>query len=201
MSAKALYRWGALALMVTATLFALGGIAVLVAPGGGLESPVPALLYYFGTVMAIPALTALYALQRRQAGRLGFVGFALGMLGGILYAGPQLALVAGTSDAAPAWHEIWGFAMGRFPVLTLGGPAFFAGMMLLGAATARSGVLPATAGWLLLGGAALWLVAFILSVIPGLLTIASLVTAAGLAWAGITLWVGTRAAEPRFEAA
>lgn len=181
MSTQNLFRWGGLALILTAVLFVIGGILAALDPEGGLSSPVVPLLYYLGTILAVPASIALYAAQRQQSGVLGFAGFLLAMFGAVLYSGPQIALVAGTSGAA-GWHDVWGFAMGN--VLLIGPAAFFIGLILLGLATGRGGVLPRWSGLLLAIGAFIWLVAYFLSFVPGLLTVASIITGAGLAWTG-----------------
>jgi hypothetical protein len=194
MSTESLSRWGSVALIVTAVLFAAGGILVAVSPGGGLASPTAPLIYYLGTIAAIPAIVTLYAAQRPQSGKLGFAGFLLGVVGAAMYSGPELALLAGTAGAA-GWHDVWGFAMGN--VLLIGPPSFFIGLGLLGIATARGRVFPRWAGILLATGSFLWLIAFVLSMVPGLLTVANLVGSAGMAWIGWIIWssAGDSAAE------
>ena len=187
MQAQRLFRWGGLVAMLAAALFALGGVLAAVVPGGGLSGPVVPLLYYLGTVTVVLALVGLYAVQWQQTGAMGLVGFVLAIVGAVLYSGPQFALVAGTSGAA-GWHDVWGFGMGN--VLLAGPPAFFVGLILLGAATRRGGVLPRAAGGVLAAGAVVWLVAFFLSVVPGLLTVATVTTGAGMAWMGWALWSG-----------
>lgn len=190
MSTQKLVRWGGLALVLTAALFAAGGVLAATLPGGGLDGPLVSLLYYLGTVASIFAFTALYAAIRTQTGSLGFAGYALATAGAVLYSGPQFALVAGMSGAA-GWHGVWGFAMGN--VLLIGPAAFFIGMILLGVAARRVPTLPGWSGILLGVGASIWLVAYVLSTVPGLLTVSSLVAGAGLAWIGASLWMGRRA--------
>lgn len=178
-------RWGGLVAVVTALLFAVGGVLAAVSPMGGLDSPLVPLLYYVGTVLAVPSLLAAFSARSGEYGRLGLVGLVLAVLGAVLYSGPQLALVAGTAGAA-GWHEVWGFAMRN--VLLLGPPAFFVGMVLMGWAAQQVAIWPRWASRLLAIGAAIWLVAYFLSTVPGLLTAASLVTGAGLGWIGLGLW-------------
>lgn len=175
------YRLAGIALLLTAGLLISGGIIVL-QPGGGLANPAAPMLYYLGTLSAIFAALGLYSVQFRETGRLGLSGMVLTILGAALYSGPQLALIASTFGAA-GWHDVWGFAMGN--VLLVGPTAFFLGMVLLGIATQRSGVLSRGSGVTLAFGAGLWLAAYFLSVVPGLLTLASVVTGVGLAWAGL----------------
>jgi len=180
MSTSTVLRWGGVLLILTAALFAAGGILAVLQP----EGLAVALLYYLGTIVAVLGVITLYGAQREEMGRLGFAGALLGAVGAVLYSGPQLALLAGASGAA-GWHDVWGFAMSN--VLLAGPTAFFIGLILLGVATWRGGVLPRGSGLLLAVGAFVWLVAYFLSVVPGLLTTASLVTAGGLAWAGAAL--------------
>ena len=187
MSTQDLFRWGGLALILTAVLYIVGGILVVVLPAGGLATPAAPLVYYLGTITAVLALIALYTAQRQQTGILGFAGFLLAIIGATLYSGPQLALVAGTSGAA-GWHDVWGLAMGN--VLLIGPAAFFIGIILQGVASTRGGVLPRWSGVLLAIGAFVWLIAYFLSAVPGLLTVASLVTGVGMAWMGWALWSG-----------
>lgn len=199
MSTATLFRWGGAALVGTAVAFLIGGVLVMVIPGGGLSHPAAAIAYYVGTVLAVPALTALYAAARQQAGRLGFAGYALGTLGAVIYSGPQLALVAGLLGGA-GWHDVWGVAMGRFPVLLIGPPAFFLGMVLLGTAAFRGGVAWRVPAILLAAGALLWFFVYFLA-FPGGLTIASIVTAAAFAWIGRSLFSRTALEGGRAQAA
>lgn len=193
-----LYVWGGLALILAAALIAGGGVLAAIAPGGGLNGPLVPLLYYLGTVATVPAFAALYVAHAQGAGRLGVAGFLLATIGAVLYSGPQLALVAGTAGAA-GWHDIWAFAMGN--VLLIGPPAFFSGMILLGIASGRGGSVPSWPGRLLAIGAAIWLVAYVLSTVPGLLTVASVVTGAGMVWMGSELITGRAAAAARSQLA
>ncbi|HSJ56772.1 MAG TPA: hypothetical protein VLC95_06310, partial [Anaerolineae bacterium] len=187
MSVATLLRLGGLVLILTAVLFAAGGVLAAVVPEGGLATPTVPLLYYLGTISAVLGVIALYTVLREQSGRLGFTGMVLATVGAVLYSGPLLSLLAGTSGAT-AWHEVWAFAMGN--VLLAGPTAFFVGLILLGIATWRGRQLSRGSGLVLAVGAFVWLVAYFLSVVPGLLTVASLVTAAGLAWMGAALWLG-----------
>lgn len=200
MSERTINRWGGVALSASAVLLALGGVLAAIVPGGGLEGPLVPLLYYLGTVISAPAVTALYATHRAVGGRLAFAGYVLAVLGAILYTGPQLALLAGTSGVA-TWHDIWGFSMVRFPVLTFGAPAFMIGLILLGVTIARARILPAWSGWLLAVGAVLWLIAFVVSMMPGLLTVASLLTGIGLFSSGLAVWSGPRSVRAGLEPA
>lgn len=184
MSPNSLYRWQGAAILLNAILLITAGILVAVIPDGGLASPVAPLLYYLALVSAAFASLCLYTLQIAPAGRLGFTGFVLSMTGAVLYSAPVYALVAGTSGVE-TWHDLWFFAMrGSLP---LGATLYFMGSVMLGIATLRAGIFPRWSGWALVAGFAIWLVAFYLSVVPGLLTVGSVLAGAGMA--GVSLQV------------
>ena len=190
MSKQTLSRSGALLLFLTALLFALGAILLVAQPNGGFGTLGSALLYYVGFIAAVPAMTALYAAQWQVAGRVGLAGYLLSVMGAVMYSAPEFALVAGLRGAA-GWHDVWAVAMSSIPILLIGPPAFFLGMILLGATTMRAPVLPRYAGLLLAIGAFLWLVAFFLSVVPLLLVAGNILSGVGLVWLGRALWSGS----------
>ncbi|HSL45563.1 MAG TPA: hypothetical protein VK897_19160, partial [Anaerolineales bacterium] len=121
--------------------------------------------------------------QSQAAGKLGFAGFVMSVIGSIMYSGPIFVLMAGTSGVA-TWHDLWGFSMGN--VLPLGASIFLIGSTMFGMASMRAGAFPHYAGLLLAIGSFLWLIAFYIPV-PFLLSLANLLSAAALAWMGWTL--------------
>jgi hypothetical protein len=196
MSSQSIFRWGGLASILAAALFAAGGLLTLL-PAGGMDSPAAPILYYLGLVLVVPALTSVYAAQSQTAGKLGFAGFLLAILGSMLYSAPAYVLVAGTAGVQE-WHSVWLFSMSN--VLSLGGSAFLIGMAILGVATMRSSTLPRGAGLLVVAGSLLWFVAFwgsmaMSPVITFVLTAGNLLLGIGLAWIGSVLW--TRPAQAR----
>lgn len=188
MNTRTLNRWGAGVALVVSLLFSTAAVAVIVVPDGGLASPVAPTLYYAGLILAVPSYVALYSAQAATAGKLGFAGLAMSMIGSIVYSGPIFVLIAGTSGVA-TWHDIWGFAMGN--VLPLGASIYLIGSVLFGLATRRAGVFPRPAGLLLAVGSFLWLIAFYIPV-PFLLPAANLLVAGALAWMGLRLYLPTR---------
>jgi hypothetical protein len=197
MSPNSLYRWQGTAILLNAALLVAAGILVAVIPEGGLANPVAPLLYYAALVSAVFASLCLYTLQIARAGRLGFTGFVLAAAGAVVYSAPAYALVAGTSGVA-TWHDLWFFAMSS--ALPLGATLYFVGSLLLGITTLRAGIFPRWSGWALVAGFAIWLVAFYLSVVPGLLTLGSVI--AGVGMAGVALQVLVRrAAAPQVQPA
>lgn len=154
MSTQSLQRWGGIAAITAAVVFAVAGIAVATQP---FESALPPLSYFVGLILAVPAVTAFYVVQAQQAGRTGLASYILSVVGAILYSAPNYALLAGTQGIS-AWHDIWAFAMGN--VLPLGATAFLLGLICLGIATTRTRIFPRWGGILLAAGAFLWLIAF-----------------------------------------
>lgn len=183
MSSQTLYRWGAFTIIITALLFVTAAIALIVVPDGGLANPIAPTLYYLGLILVVPTYLTIYATQAESAGKLGFAGFVLSILGSIMYSGLVYVLVAGTSGVV-TWHDLWGFAMGN--VLPLGASIFLIGSTLFGVATMRAKVFPRNAGVLLMIGSFLWLIAFYIPV-PFLLSIANLLSAISLIWLGLTI--------------
>lgn len=191
MSPNSLHRWQGAAILLNAILLVAAGILVAVIPEGGLASPAAPLLYYLALVSAVFGSLSLYTLQMARAGRLGFTGFVLATTGAVAYSAPVYALLAGTSGVA-TWHDLWFFAMrGSLP---LGATLYFLGSLLLSAATLRAGIFPRWSGWALVVGFAIWLVAFYLSVVPGLLTLGSLITGVGMAGVAVPILVQRAAA-------
>jgi hypothetical protein len=188
MTIQSLNRWGAAAVIAASLLFAASAIAVILVPDGGLANPVAPTLYYAGLILAVPSYIALYAAQAATAGKLGFAGLAMSVIGSIMYSGPVFVLMAGTSGVA-TWHDVWGFAMRS--VLPLGASIFLFGSTLFGVATTRAGVFPRQSGWLLAVGSFLWLIVFYTPV-PFLLSIANLMAAGALAWMAFHLYPRTR---------
>lgn len=199
MNKQTLTRIGALLLFLTALLFALGAILLVAQPNEGFGTLASALLYYLGFIAAVPAMTALYLVQWQAAGRVGFAGTLLAVIGAVMYSAPEFALVAGLQGAA-GWHDVWMVAMSRIPILFIGPPAFLLGMILLGTSTARARILPRYGGMLMAIGAFFWLVAFFLSVVPLLLVAGNIISGVGMVWLALALWseeTVTAAIQPR----
>ena len=134
MSTQTLNRWGAIVTILTAALFVAAAIALIVIPDGGLSNSTAPALYYAGLILIVPAYTALYSAQWQSAGKLGFAGFLMSVVGSIMYSGPIFVLLAGTAGVA-TWHDLWGFSMGN--VLPLGATIFLIGSTMFGIATRK----------------------------------------------------------------
>jgi steroid delta-isomerase-like uncharacterized protein len=129
-----------------------------------------------GTVLALFGVLAVYARQAERAGRLGFAGFVLVVVGlavgavyTTIYSGlyvPWLAQqLPGDIDAVLAAPPSAGMIVRGILVQAAG---LGLGAILLGVATVRARVLPAAGGWLLIVGAVLAAVSEVTLVLRGL---------------------------------
>ena len=167
-----LWRWAGLLGLVSGGLLALGGVGVL--GNLGFAGSAFALAHLLLTLVII----GMYGPQVEQTGWLGLAGFAMMLLGNVLFFSDQ---VSDLGDAAP------------FPPSSI----LTAGVLLFAIANTQAGVLPPWAGWLmflglglnLLGGAVQWPEAINSVAAP-------ILNALGVAWFGLALW--TLPPEPDF---
>lgn len=186
------YRWGGVGLVLTSLALLLGAILVVVVPFGGLANPAAGVAYYAALVLAAPSLAALFGAHAGIGGKTGLIGFALAAMGSVLY-GTGAFLVLPIAENIEAAHDVWVYGMARAPVIPLGGAMFLIGVLLLGVAVSRGGVVPRWSGVILAVGAGVWFIAFFFSgvgaAIAALLPIGSALVAAGLASAGWRLMI------------
>ncbi len=138
------------------------------------------LLFLLATVLVLFGLFGLYASQSEAAGVMGLVGFLLAFLG--------TALLAGLS-----WAQAFvvPFIATRSPALLESEPlgsilsflAFTAGWLVFGIATLRARVYPRAAAIVLIVGAVLPFVSFILPA-------SAFVFGIGVGWLGFALFTG-----------
>jgi hypothetical protein len=197
MSATNLIRWSGLALIVGGSGVA-GFLLALIPIGGFSAAPAQSPGLYFlahglhtiGAALAALGLVGLYARQSERAGWLGLVGFVLAFVGTTLFTGlgmisefimPQIFAQAPTL-VAPGGP----LATNSSLIIPLTFVIFLLGYVLLGIATMRAGVLPRGSGLLLIVAALLFALPW-----PWPVSVAgALVYAAGMAWIGVTLWLG-----------
>ena len=131
------------------------------------------------------ALVALWAVQAERSGTLGAVGMALSVVGTTLNCAALLAEIAGASgaDVDPVVAEgVSG------TIVLLGGLSFLIGLILFGAATMRTGVLPRWAGSLLILGDVVFAVGtFAGSASLAVEVLGALITCAAFVWLGLAL--------------
>lgn len=205
--------------MTSATLFRLGGLALLVAlplqvlgfvlhpPGERVVDvlqPVygPAhLILFVSWLFAMLGLSGFYARQAERAGILGLIGFvATGFAAAyhfylLLYEAYATVALAGD----PATQALVGDGPLAHGAGALG-PLGFASILafpLFGVATVRAGVLPRPAGWLQIASVPVFVLsAFVIppdvAPLPGVAPITFLyyLTFLGYAWGGYALWTG-----------
>lgn len=212
MTSATLYRTSGLALLVGALLGVIGNVLSSVLfpdPSQYLQYLTPlfvivTLVSFIGSLLFLLGLPAIAVRQAPRAGWLGFVGFILTFIGGLLFTSfsvvgllifPWLAqvapkLIAGNGPPPPF-----------FVFFLVAGVLFAVGGVLLGIATMRAGVFPRWAGLLIIIGAVLNLVSFPLSGLIGNIvgTASFILFALGLGWIGYTLWSTT--GETRQQAA
>ena len=144
-------------------------------------------------VLSVGGLVGLYAAHADRLGRLGAVGVALAVVGLVMAAcvfyfeAFLLPVVARHDPELFAWDgplvASWGVRLGALAGLWL------IGLVMVGFALSRSGVVPRAAAWSLAGTAA----AFALlegPFVPVLGPLATLAFAGGHVWVGAALWVG-----------
>lgn len=166
--------------------------------------PVAHLLIFLGGALLLAGLPAAYARIADRAGALGLVGFALYFLvnatfiqffmGYEAFVAPALAADHATHHLADMGGAITGSP--AFAALQgVGGPIFMLGLLLLGIAVARSGVMPRWAGVLMAVSPVLLLLPIPeLPLVTGL--IIELPRGLAVAAMGYTLIAGARAAAP-----
>jgi hypothetical protein len=195
-----LYRYSGLALLWGAVLGIIGNVVTNVLfpnsdPGQAQSSlvVVVTLVSLIGQVLLLMGLAGIAARQGSQTGRLGLSGFALTFAGGLMFTSfsvMSLVIFPSLAQAAPSF-----FAANAPPppamlaFFLIASILFGVGGLLLGIAVMRGGVLPRTAGLLVLVGAVLNAAAFPLN---GLLstivsTVAFVVFAAGIGWIGYVM--------------
>jgi hypothetical protein len=163
MSASGLYRWAGYSGVVSAILLIVGNSlhpAALTAGSRAVWEMAHELIFC-SIVLAIPAFFAIYARQAQEIGRSGLLGFVLAFIGTMGFGGVVWfeAFVSPALVGDPTvYAAIEGLQTGSTPSMII--PfflvtvvAFSPGWLLLGWATARAGIFPRAAGYLvLLGG-------------------------------------------------
>jgi hypothetical protein len=146
-------------------------------------------------VLLVFALVALYAVQAERIGLLGTLGMFLSVVGTTLASGVILVEIAGASGAQIG--TVLEAGVTGVLALLAGLTFLIIGLILLGGATTRAGVLPYGAGLLLIAGD----VVFGASSFAGAASLAfevigALITCAAFVWLGLALLSGRRSSAP-----
>ena len=145
-------------------------------------------------ILTLIGLTGLYGPRAERLGRLGAVGFASAVVGLVMTACVSYAeafLLPVIARDHPEVFDWDGPVTTSWAVRATTGLAllWLVGLVLLGLALRRSGVVPAAAALTLAGGAVAFAV-FGGLLIPVLATLSTLALAVGYCWVGAALWTG-----------
>jgi hypothetical protein len=150
-------------------------------------------------VLTLFGLTGLYGTRTERLGRLGAVGFGCAVVGLVMTACVSYAEAFLLPVIARDHPEVFDWdgpvTTSRAVVATTGmALLWLVGLVLLGVALWRSGVVPAGAG-LTLAVAAVAFSIFGGLLIPVLAPLSTLALAVGYAWVGLSLWTGATGAD------
>ncbi|MGH7477259.1 MAG: hypothetical protein ACRELD_13380 [Longimicrobiales bacterium] len=196
MTSRALFRWAAAALGVTAVSLTVGLVFHPMPPYSASVATsqwaIAHLFWWLGALAGMAGLAGLYLQQRQQVGVLGFAGSALAVLGLALIAcamffeafiAPSIATRApALFDSFPAGGGWEGFLAG----VLASGALFGLGFLLFGATMWRAGVMPRWAILLAVVGGLPFAVNFLLPRPVAILAVT--LHAAGLLGLAYGLW-------------
>jgi hypothetical protein len=141
---------------------------------------------YIGDILLVFALTGLYAVQVRQSGWIGLVGYILAVSGWMVLSVAAFLVLAEVSGLENA-HDAFMFMYFDLSLYMPGLYAMLLGHLLLGLATAYSGVLPRYAGLLLALSAIVDLPAELLLSMSFMYYIAISLALVSFVWMGLSL--------------
>lgn len=205
MSDRALYRWAAAALVLSAITVTAGRILHPSSDAAGLSSPLwgPShILWLTGLLTGMIGLTGLYLRQRREVAVLGFVGAAAAWMGMALLSGAmyfEAIIEPGLVRLSPelaepmaqlSGEEIRSFLIAFFVAVGL----FGGGFLLFGIAMYKAAVMPKWAVVLFVTGSVVGGPQGFLPV--AVATLAFLTMGVGLAGLGVALWADPEASVP-----
>ncbi|HUG13433.1 MAG TPA: hypothetical protein VMM78_00330 [Thermomicrobiales bacterium] len=174
MTTASLYRLGGLAVLVGAVVGAVTtALELLVSPynphGTALSFNMPVhVAKYVGLVVLLLGLTAVYLRQHQQVGRLGLLGF-LGVFFGLAFAAMPYNVIEFTMDPSLARQDASDYldrtydATPAFSILTsIGFLLILAGIVLFAIVTLRARILPRWTGWLSLASIPIGIILMVL---------------------------------------
>ena len=132
---------------LTGIVSILAGICIFT--GGSihyfLHNPFGHWVMYFGDLLLVFALTGLYAIQSRQSGILGLLGYVLAITGTMIISVSSFLILADVYGLEAA-HDTWMFMYFDASLYLPGLYAKLLGIVLLGLSIAYAGVLPRWSG-------------------------------------------------------
>jgi hypothetical protein len=201
MSSSNLTRWSGLAASIGGVLFIISDVAQFVIFGNQPESSAAAtdtwimldMLMLASIVLIILGLVGLYTTQARRGRVFGLIAFLVAMIGTVMLFGfvwTGTFVLSYMADAAPEYVDPGFLDADPSGALIMGVLLTFVlfamGWLLFGLASLQARVLPRGASILLIIGAVLFFVLFMLE-LPG----PTVVFCAALAWMGYALWSST----------
>ena len=193
---------------LTGIVSILAGICVV--SGGSihyfLHNPFGHWIMYTGDLLLVFALTGLYAMQSRQSGILGLLGYVFSMLGTMIISVSSFLILADVYGLKAA-HDTWMFMYVDASLYLPGLYAKMLGFILLGLSMAYSRIFPRWAGILLALSAVAALPAELLPGMIGMYLVSVTLAFAALVWMGVSLlWarastVTSAAPKPKFSEA
>jgi hypothetical protein len=191
MTTSNLYRSGGFLTVFSAIATAVLGTLLYLARNHGVGNLQLAQILYSTLYVIGPfVLMSIYFRQAEHIGKLGFTGFILATTGSILLVIPAFLWIAVVNGAKWGHDSLMFSWWGGVPVLPIGTYALIAGYVMFGIASARAGIFPRAAGWLVVMGMLIALPAE-LPMIGGMFMLlwplAMVIFGAGLAWMGLTL--------------
>jgi hypothetical protein len=194
-------RWSGGCWIAAGLIFLLGALhpdifettLAEVALGHALWVPIHAVAV-IAVVLTLIGLTGLYGTRADRLGRLGAVGFVFAVVGLVMTACVAYAEAFLLPVIARAHPEVFDWdgpvtTSWAVRITTVMALLWLVGLVLLGLALRRSGVVPGAAALTLAGGAAAF-TAFGGPLIPVLAPLSTLVLAAGYVWVGVSVWTG-----------
>ncbi len=196
MRTNVLIRWGGLSALLCGVIGIGGEMAFFFAIGDQPRSvaaltaqwPVILMVMMISTILGMLGLTALYARQSKDTGRLGLISFAMATTGTMMLFGhqwPVAFVIPVLAEGAPDFLN----AMLADTTTVLAGGVLLTwllmavGWLMFGIASLRAKVLPPGPAWVVILGAIL---SFLLSLMD--ISLDGVVLYTGLAWMGFWLW-------------
>lgn len=193
MSKTNLIRWSGLCALIGGASLIVQQLYALIAPevtsGGWVAVHT---LGYLGLAIGLLGQVGVFAVQRERVGWMGLIGFVLAFIGNGLTAGAAFlntfivpVLIARAPELIAPTGPLFTGPLGLMVLFSA--VLVTVGFILLGIATARAGVLPPIAAWLVVATAWFGLAAVFSSIV---FAIVGAVFGLANAWLGFAVWSG-----------
>ena len=143
-------------------------------------------LMLIGDILLIFAITGLYAVQARQSGAAGLLGYTLTVLGLLVISAADFIVLADT-HAVKSAHDVWMYLYADANLLLPGTFALLLGLLISGLCAAYARVLPRWSGVLLALAAPVMLPSMLLTGMSALFALSLALLMTALTWMGTFL--------------